>query len=179
MPHADYPKNYLPAPPVEREKRKTETVRRTSRFGIRRILKSQLYLLTYTIMHTIFSLYIRLRQAKNMISYKIAAVFYYHHRTPALIQRDLRGLEKMPRHLSVILPSDDRGRAGGDLERLINETAEVAAWCACAGIPLVSVYEKSGKTRDALVGNPHLLTLNPRCVEEIHATNPPDHLAEV
>jgi dehydrodolichyl diphosphate syntase complex subunit NUS1 len=95
-------------------------------------------------MHAIFSLYIRLRQVWHLLGYRISSVFFYHHRTPALIQRDVKRLAKKPRHLSVILTSEGGGRRGGDLERLINETADIAVWCACADIPVLSVYERSG-----------------------------------
>ena len=86
----------------------------------------------------------RLRQAWHLVAYRLASVFFYHHRTPALIQRDVKRLGKQPRHISAILAQEDGGRRGGDLERLINETAELAAWCVCAGIPTLSVYERSG-----------------------------------
>lgn len=32
----------------------------------------------------------------------------------------------------------------GSIEVLLEEMAEIAAWCACAGIPMLSVYEKTG-----------------------------------
>ena len=33
---------------------------------------------------------------------------------------------------------------GAGLEALLDEVAEVAAWCACVGIPVLSVYERTG-----------------------------------
>jgi hypothetical protein len=76
---------------------------------------------------------------------RIYSVLYYHHRTPELIERDVKGLSRLPEHLSVILTLEDDGRRGGaELERLVNNVADISAWCACAGIPLLSVYEKTG-----------------------------------
>lgn len=57
----------------------------------------------------------------------------------------MQGLKRMPRHLSVILTLEDGGKDGAGLEVLVDEVAEVAAWCACAGIPMLSVYEETGK----------------------------------
>jgi hypothetical protein len=111
--------------------------------GFRKFLRNTLNLLVFTIIHGIFSLYIRVRQAYHVVVGRILSILYYHHRTPELIDRDVRTLKKKPQHLSVILKLDD-GRGGAGLERLVNEVADIAAWCACAGIPMLSVYEKTG-----------------------------------
>jgi dehydrodolichyl diphosphate syntase complex subunit NUS1 len=113
--------------------------------GVRRFLKNQLYVFTFAILHGFFSLYIRLRQFWNVVCYQVASIFYYHHSTPQYIKRDVMALKKIPKHLSVILKAEEDHRAKTDVERLIDETAEVAAWCACAEIPMLSVYEKTGK----------------------------------
>lgn len=68
----------------------------------------------------------------------------YHHRTPELIQKDVRGLQRLPEHLSVVLQVEDGVKGGAGLEVLVDEVAEIAAWCACVGIPMLSVYEKTG-----------------------------------
>lgn len=46
--------------------------------------------------------------------------------------------------MSVILElkGEERGAAG--LDGLMDEVAEISAWCACVGIPMLSVYEKTG-----------------------------------
>lgn len=130
---------YLPAP-----KKAAAKAEKKSRFGIRRFLRNQLHLLVYTIIHTIFSVYIKFRQAYHAVRDRIYSVLYYHHRTPALIERDVKGLSRLPQHLSVILSLEDDGRGGAELERLVNEASEIAAWCASAGIPRLSIYEKTG-----------------------------------
>lgn len=75
---------------------------------------------------------------------RIFAILYYHHRTPELIQKDVKALERLPEHISVILKLEDGGRGGSGLEALVDEVAEISAWCACIGIPTLSIYEKTG-----------------------------------
>ncbi|KAK1757496.1 putative undecaprenyl pyrophosphate protein [Echria macrotheca] len=139
-------KPYLPPPPPRTNSQRAEAKAREkrSRFGVRRFLRMQLHLLVFTLIHAFFSLYIRTRQAYHAIVNRVYSVFHYHHRTPGLIQKDVKGLDKLPRHLSVILTLEDHGRGGAGLEKLVNDAAELAAWCASAGIPQLSIYEKSG-----------------------------------
>ncbi|PMD39071.1 nuclear undecaprenyl pyrophosphate synthase-like protein [Hyaloscypha variabilis F] len=145
---------YLPTPPSRSPSRRSkngaiptiriEKPRTGSRLGVRKFLRNQLHALTYAILHTIFSVYIRIRMAYHAVKDRILAILYYHHRTPELIQKDVKGLSRLPEHLSVILKLEDGGRGGAALEALVDEVAEIAAWCACIGIPLLSVYEQSG-----------------------------------
>jgi dehydrodolichyl diphosphate syntase complex subunit NUS1 len=95
-------------------------------------------------MHGIFSLYIKLRQTWNVVGYQVSSVVKYHHGTPQYIKKDLLGLSKKPKHLSVILKLEENHRTKADVERLLDEVAEIATWCACAEIPMLSVYEKTG-----------------------------------
>lgn len=81
----------------------------------------------------------------NVVCYQASSVLYYHHATPQYIRRDVGGLDKKPNHLSAILKVEENQRVKADLDRLIEETAELATWCACANIPMLSVYEKTGK----------------------------------
>jgi hypothetical protein len=131
---------YLPTP-----KTKPPTTKGgKSKFGIRRFLRSLLHLFVYTIIHAFFSVYIRLRKAYHAVRDRAHSVLYYHHRTPELIERDVKGFSRLPKHLSVILTVDDDARGGGELEKLVSEAAEIAAWCASAGIPKLSIYERTG-----------------------------------
>lgn len=115
-----------------------------SRFGVRRAAKNKLYLFVYVFIHSIFSLYIRIRQAWHTVAYRLSSILYYHHRTPAYIEKDVEGIKKLPKHLSVILKLETGARHGTELERLINEAAEISVWCTCAKIPTLTVYEKTG-----------------------------------
>ncbi|KAI9847402.1 MAG: hypothetical protein M1837_002591 [Sclerophora amabilis] len=125
---------------------------------VRAFVRNQIHLLIFTIMHTFFSFYIVVRQTYNATLDHIFATLYYHHRTPELIKRDVQDLDRLPEHLSVILSLDDaanssssaaRGRRVGttELERLMDEVAEIAAWCACADIPMLSIYEPTGRLK--------------------------------
>ena len=111
---------------------------------IRSFLETQLHLLIFSAIHTLFSLYIRLRKAYHAIINQALAILYYHHRTPELIQKDVRSLGKLPKHLSIILELQSEERGGAGLVALLDDLAEVSAWCASAGIPTLSVYEKTG-----------------------------------
>lgn len=97
------------------------------------------------VMHTIFSIYLKIRQAWHRVCYRVRSIMFYHHRTPELIENDVRGLAKKPKHLSVVLKLEEAGGAA-ELERLVGEAADLAVWSACAGIPTLSIYERSGRT---------------------------------
>ena len=112
---------------------------------LRGFIKAQLHLFVYTLMHLCFSLFIRIRQAYHVILDRVFAILYYHHRAPELIQKDIRELKKIPQHLSVVLELKAGERGTASTEALLDELAEISAWCACVGIPMLSVYEKTGK----------------------------------
>ena len=109
---------------------------------IRSFLKSKLHVLLYFAVQLIFGIYLRLRQTYHAVIDRILALLYYHHRTPELIQKDVKNLSQLPEHLSVVLTL--KGEEDGGLESLIEDVAELSAWCASIGIPLLSVYERSG-----------------------------------
>lgn len=113
---------------------------------VRSFAKNSLHLLVFTIIHAIFSIYIRIRQTYHIVLDRIFAILYYHHRAPELIRQDVKKLSRLPEHLSIILElkGEERGAAG--LGALMDEVAEISAWCACVGIPTLSVYEKTGTT---------------------------------
>lgn len=114
------------------------------RIGAHNFLRAQLHILCFAVVHIFFSVYIRCRKIHHAIRDRILAILYYHHHTPELIQRDVKGLNRLPNHVSVILHLDDGRRGIVGLEALVNEVAEISAWCACAGIPMLSIYEKTG-----------------------------------
>ena len=133
---------YLPAPPPSKSPGQVPAKRRLQ--PIRIFLRQQLHLLVFIVIHMLFSVYVRIRQTYHILLDRVFAILYYHHRAPELIQQDVRNLSRIPEHLSVILElkGEERGTAG--LEVLMDEVAEISAWCSCVGIPLLSVYEKTG-----------------------------------
>ena len=134
---------YLPSP-----SRQNELEARSTQ-PIRTFLKAQIYFLVYTIIHIVFSLYLRIRQAYHGIVNRVLAILYYHHRTPELIRKDVRDLSRLPQHLSVILELQSQ-KGGAELEILLDDLAELSAWCASAGLPVLSVYEKTGEMPDSV-----------------------------
>lgn len=139
----DLAKPYLPIPPRApfSKARKTRP--------LRTFLRTQLHILVYNIIHIIFSVYVRLRQTYHAILCRILAILYYHHRTPELVRKDVQALSRLPEHLSIILELQEGSDAAG-LELLLDDVAELCAWCACVGIPMLSIYEKTGALKNYL-----------------------------
>ncbi|KAF2705250.1 di-trans,poly-cis-decaprenylcistransferase [Pleomassaria siparia CBS 279.74] len=112
-------------------------------------IRSFAHFVIYHIIAFIFSVFFRFRRAWRLVKSKVVALLKYHHRTPEFIQRDVKHLDRLPQHLSVILDlhdnDEDQGSAG--LEGLVNDVCEIAAWTASAGIPYLSVYEKTGRLK--------------------------------
>lgn len=139
-------KPYLPDP-ADLPQRKASTAnsnsrrQKTRRTPIRTFLKSQIHHLTYALTHIIFGIIVRLLQAYHAVVDRVFAVVYHHHRTPELIHKDVRGLKRLPQHLSMILTLRTEDDA---LAVLMDEVAELTAWSACAGISQLSIYEKTG-----------------------------------
>ncbi|RAO73617.1 uncharacterized protein BHQ10_009629 [Talaromyces amestolkiae] len=140
-------KPYLPEPPSPKmsktsQKTKSKSKQKIKSTPIRTFLKQQLHRLIYVIIHLCLGFYIRISQTIAAVTDRVLAVTYYHHRSPELIARDVKGLSRMPEHLSVLLKL--RKREEDALQTLMDETAELAAWTTCAGIPVLSVYERTG-----------------------------------
>lgn len=136
---------YLPEGPVASKSRsRSSSHQKTGRKKpIRTFLKTTLYVFVFNLMQWIFSIFYRIRRAyRNTVS-RSMDVMYHHHRTPELIQKDVRDFKKMPKHLSVVLDLDGRTDDAA-LEALINDACECAAWTACVSIPVLSIYERSG-----------------------------------
>ncbi|KAF3919713.1 hypothetical protein ABW20_dc0106692 [Dactylellina cionopaga] len=107
---------------------------------IRNFIKICIYKLILWILYSLTSLYYRARFVKNFILNRWFSVLYYHHKTPELIQKDVKQLDRLPQHISVILEFEKEG----GVEQLIDHVAEISCWCASAGIPTLSIYEQTG-----------------------------------
>jgi dehydrodolichyl diphosphate syntase complex subunit NUS1 len=110
-------------------------------------IKSLLYFTTYHLIALVFSIFFRFRRAFRLAYTKFVSLLKYHHRTPEFIAGDVAGLEKLPKHLSVVveLNEDDEQQGNAGLEGLVNDVCEIAAWASSAGIGFLSVYERTGK----------------------------------
>ncbi|KAF1946284.1 Undecaprenyl diphosphate synthase [Clathrospora elynae] len=115
-------------------------------------VKTFLYLAIYHTIALLFSIFFRFRRAYRLVRGNIISLLKYHHRTPEFIAHDVKNLEKMPKHLSVIVEyqEDEGGQGTAGLEGLVNDVCEIAAWAASAGIPLLSVYERTGVLKNYL-----------------------------
>ena len=60
----------------------------------------------------------------------------------------MKKLNRLPKHLSIIVELPEDTRSGRDIEegvhKLMQDVGEVAAWSAAVGIPMLSVYERTG-----------------------------------
>ena len=148
---------YLPSKPLG------TTVRKPRKKPIRTFLKSGIHFFVYAFIHFCFSIYIRLRRYYHGFFHQIAAILHYHHRTPELIRKDVRGLSRLPQHLSVVIQRspDAQGRDG--LEKLLDHAAEISAWCVCAGIPTLSIYERTGVLKN------YIPTMHKVAAAKLHA----------
>lgn len=144
---------FLPKEPVQIKKATKTKDRGSQPKPARRrpgIVRPTLHFAIFTVVHFIFSVFFRFRHAWRAVKNQVVSLMKYHHRTPEFIERDVKHLERLPQHISVIVDyhesDDDQGNAG--LEGLVNDVCEIAAWTASAGIPFLSVYEKTGKLKN-------------------------------
>ncbi len=137
-----------PSTPTERAASRTRRQRAASQQTKKRAgpVKNFIYFAVYHIIALIFSVFFRFRRAFRLVRGKVVSLLKYHHRTPEFIAHDVKNLEKLPKHLSVIVEyqEDDKGQGNAGLEGLVNDICEIAAWTASAGIPFLSVYERTG-----------------------------------
>lgn len=125
-------------PTILTDEQNLHTRKRTKRF-----FELQIYAICSLVLYTFYSIYIRIRLARHTITDGVLTILYYHHRVPELIQKDAKGLSRLPAHLSVVLNLDNKEDISG-LEDLLDKVAELSAWCACVGIPTLSIYEMTG-----------------------------------
>jgi dehydrodolichyl diphosphate syntase complex subunit NUS1 len=167
-PYLPTPRELSPAGDVATQSNSIRSGRKARRKRVRTFVKAQLHVLLYHLIHLVFGIYVRLRQIYHATIDRVLAILYYHHRTPELIQKDVKNLSRLPEHLSVILTL--KGEEDGGLEALMDEVAELCAWCASAGIPLLSVYERTGMeahVRGSIRAVYRLIKYN-RCLEVLY-----------
>ena len=101
-----------------------------------RITTKLAHKLCYKLVHALFGIVLFIIQTLHAVIDRITSIVYYHHRTPGLIRRDVKGLRRLPEHLAVILSLDE--------DVVMDQVADLATWSCCAGIPALTVYERSG-----------------------------------
>ncbi|KAK3208834.1 hypothetical protein GRF29_77g2127889 [Pseudopithomyces chartarum] len=109
-------------------------------------IRTSLHIILHVVISFFFSIFFRFRRAWRLFSYKVRGVLRHHHHTPEWIVNDIKNVEQLPKHLSVVLEhrEDDEDQGNAGLEGLVQDVCEIAAWTASAGIPLLSIYERTG-----------------------------------
>ena len=99
------------------------------------------------ILQTFTAWYLTLVSWKHRLVYACWGLWYDWHAWPrcgpTMIQRDIAGFDKLPRHVAVIL-GEKRALRKYDADEMVSRVVDVATWCACAGIFIVTVYEATG-----------------------------------
>lgn len=115
-------------------------------------VKTFVHFAVFHLIALLFSVFFRFRRAYRLVRGRIVSLLKYHHRTPEFIAHDVKHLDKMPKHLSVIVEyqQGDGSQGTAGLEGLVNDVCEIAAWTASAGIPFLSVYERTGVLKNYL-----------------------------
>lgn len=134
---------------------------------VRRPIHDLIFKLILASLYLVYSVYLKLRWTYHTALNRGFSILYYHHRTPQLIQQDVKEVKakgKLPKHLSVILEYEK-----GGLDTLIDEVAEITCWCASAGIKHLSVYEQTGIISSLLhfthtPTHPHTLRVPPQLI---------------
>ena len=110
-------------------------------------IRKQFDFLLLWILQTITSVYLTIIAFKNHIIYTIRGLWYNWHAwawcAKWMIRRDIAGLHKLPRHIAVIL-DERKAEREYDSDETVRRTTEFATWCACAGICILTVYERTG-----------------------------------
>ncbi|KAF9736378.1 hypothetical protein PMIN06_009277 [Paraphaeosphaeria minitans] len=109
-------------------------------------VRTFLHIILHVIISVLFSIFFRFRRSWRLFSYKVRGVLRHHHHTPEWIVNDVKNVEQLPKHISVVLEhrDDDEDQGNAGLEGLVQDACEIAAWTASAGIPLLSIYERTG-----------------------------------
>ena len=92
-----------------------------------------------SIVHLIYFIITSIRSILSRI-YHLLSGFILTSNSKELIRSDISTLGKIPSHLAVIV-------SGPDLERLVNQVADLAAWSICSLIPTLTVYEAKGELK--------------------------------
>ncbi|KAK9448442.1 Decaprenyl diphosphate synthase-like protein [Limtongia smithiae] len=96
------------------------------------------------LLHIALSVVLFVRKRYYITKNNFLAFMYHHHRTPQLIAQDIKGLQKTPKHVGIILRYE-KSEEGGGIDGLMEQVADVTSWCVGAGITSLTVYERTGK----------------------------------
>jgi dehydrodolichyl diphosphate syntase complex subunit NUS1 len=107
------------------------------------------------ILQTLTWLYVSIAAIKRRVANGVLGIWYNWHAWKwcgkYMIERDIAALQRVPRHVAVIL-NQRKSRREYDADEIIRRTVDVAIWCACAGISIVTVYEPTGSQKAMVIG---------------------------
>jgi hypothetical protein len=99
------------------------------------------------VLQTLTGLYLSIVAWKRFVVNTVWGVWYDWHAWPwcgrTMIAKDVGVLGKVPRHVAVILDQKRHVREY-DADEMVRRAVDMATWCACAGISIVTFYEPTG-----------------------------------
>lgn len=107
--------------------------------GTQPVQHSPLYSSLLLAIHSGHLIYVTVRGILSK-TYDLLTGFILTSSSKELIKSDISTLNKIPSHLAVIVSEHD-------LERLINDVADLAAWSVCSSIPILTIYEAKGELK--------------------------------
>ena len=110
-------------------------------------IRKQFDFILLWILQSITIIYLYVIASKNSVVYYLFGLWYDWHSWPwcakYMIEWDVSKLHKIPRHVAVIL-DQRRMKREYDGDDMVQRATELAVWCGCAGIPVVTIYEPTG-----------------------------------
>lgn len=80
----------------------------------------------------------------HKIYLRLLSITYYPNKSPQVIRTDVTKLAKIPKRVSCIISMRSEDDENGGIEGAVSDISELAAWCMCAGIPSLTIYEELG-----------------------------------
>jgi len=119
--------------------------RKVNRKPIRTLIKWSIFRMMWFLLHFIIDIVSVFKFILKSIFTKVMNGVYDRNCTPERIKKDVEGLKKMPKHLSILLELDGDHEDVESLTRLMEDVCKCATWSTCAGIEKLSIYEKTGR----------------------------------
>lgn len=106
-------------------------------------VQDHFFIATFELLYLVVSFYEFLKLSYHLLHLRWLNLTFRSKRTPELVSKDVSSLPKIPRHIAAILQLKE-DKVGGGLDGLLEESAQLAAWCMGAGIPALTIYERHG-----------------------------------
>lgn len=97
-----------------------------------------------------YSVFRALQYAYNRLRLRILGLAYSPAQLPQLVRQDVVALSKLPNHIAAMLTLKAEDEDGGGLDGLLRDAAEVCTWTICAGVPELTLFERSGALKNSV-----------------------------